>query len=158
MRQGVVLMAVLLAAGSLCAAAAGAPAPRHAFVLDMSDPANASEALMAVCLQGIVNRDAPRLFLRTHFWVNQASDDTWVDYLSHKKGFQFEHLGCLDEAVEHFRGEGLIKGLIVYDPARYADSCVAATQAAQDDLLPVTSDMLAYKTPLLAGRAGRVGE
>jgi hypothetical protein len=125
----------------------------EASLLDLSEPEHGGEALLGVTLQGLVNRAAPRLFIRSHFWVNPASDDFWVRYLSEHKGFHFTKLGSLNEAVARFVREGLVKGLVVYDPARYADSCVAATLAAQRNLLPVTADMLAYRTPLLAGAA-----
>ena len=132
-------------------------APAHqAWLLDLSEPEHGGEALLGVTLQGLVNRDAPRLFIRSHFWVNPASDDFWVRYLSEHKGFTFTRLDSLGAAVAHFAAEGRIKGLVVYDPARYSDSCVAATLAAQRDLLPVTPEMLAYRTPMLAGAAGWV--
>ena len=153
------IIATILSLMTLSAAAFAGPAPgaqHEAYLLDMSEPENAGEALMGVTLQGLVNRDVPRLFLRSHFWVNPASDDFWVRYLTEKKAFHFTKLHSLGEAVARLSGEGRIKGLVVYDPVRYADSCIAATIAAQRDLLPVTPEMLAYRTPMLAGAASWV--
>jgi hypothetical protein len=154
--------ATLAIAIALAAAATAAPNPssthkggqiRAAWSLDVTG-ADYDEECMIYCLQGIVNRRAPRLFLDTSaiFWQYQPSDAYWMRYLSEHKGFRFTPIPTVRGAVERFRPD--LKGLVVYDPGRDASRYVALTMCAQRDLLPVTPDMLAYRTPVLSGGAG----
>ena len=115
-------------------------------------------------LQGIVNRDAPRLFL-----AKGAADNVYADYLEKEKGFTFTRLKSLPDTVATFaamkRANGvtpLIKGLVKY-PATYWDApnrkmvtwyysyWIAANFAAQEDLLPVNEGGLQCKSSMLSG-------
>ena len=110
------------------------------------------EECLLYCLQGMVNRDAPRLFLDTGsiFWQYPPSDQFWMSYLAGEKGFQFTQLDCLRAAIDRFKPH--VKGLAVYESSRDASRYVALTLCAQRDLLPVTPTMLEYATPALRGR------
>lgn len=105
------------------------------------------EECMTYCLQGLANRDAPRLLLDTSsvFWTWPPSDQYWLGYLHQYKGFDFTRLENLREAVAHFRAD--VKGLALYDPAQDGTRYVALTLAAQRSLLPVTPAILRYETP-----------
>lgn len=94
-------------------------------------------------LQGIVNRDAPRLFVR--FLVppltspENAPDDYWLklgqrrsDWLA---GRRFEAVATLEDAVRRYRRH--IKGAVVYDPRVAATSNVASTIAGVESLIAV---------------------
>jgi len=93
-------------------------------------------------LQGIVNRDAPRLYLLYCNEFGVETDTFWLDWLrggdGWLKGAQVVPLDSLEQAVELFRKH--LKGLVVYDPAVPATSNAASTAAGCDDLLPVRFD------------------
>ncbi len=133
-------------------------------LLDTSWLGDVGELYLIGALQGIVNRDAPRLFL-----IKGAPDAVYADYLEREKGFTFTRLKSLPDAIATFtalkRADGvtpLIKGLVKY-PATYWDApsrqmvnryynyWIAANFAAQEDLLPVHAGMLDGKTSMLAG-------
>ncbi len=136
------LLAVLVLP-SLAAAA-------DAYTLDVTGSSYDEECL-TYCLQGLVNRDTPRLFLDTaaFFWSNAESDRAWMGYLSREKGFRFTQLDSLRDAIRQYRGE--FKGLAMYDPDQDASRYLALTVAAQRNLVPVTDAMLRYETPVLRG-------
>lgn len=125
---------------------------RRCWTLDASDPGNRADEVLVATLQGIVNRDQPRLFLRTFFWIDPASDDAWMEYLTRTKGYSFEEIPGLNDAVVRFREAGLFKGLVVYDDKNWGAACAAAMIGGRSNLLPVTQAQLAYSTPLLDGR------
>lgn len=126
--------------------------PKQAWMLDASLPQGNPDQVLVTTLQGIVNRDQPRLFLRTFFWVYPPSDDYWMDYLSREKGYSFGPLSNLNEAIVKFRELGLVKGLVVYDETNWAATCVAAMIGGKKGLLPVSATQLKYATPMLDGR------
>ncbi len=119
-----------------------------AYWLEVACPSY-DEECMIYCLQGIVNRDEPTLFLDTGsiFWQYPPSDQFWLKYLAEKKGFEFEQIPDLRRAIARFRDR--LKGLVVYDSSEDATRYVALTMAAQRDLIPVTDDILSYRTPAL---------
>lgn len=137
---------------------------RAAYLLDTTGLADVGELYLTGTLQGIVNRDAPRLFL-----VKGTPDAVYADYLEREKGFTFTRLKSLPDGIATFtamkRADGvtpLIKGLVKY-PATYWDATnrtmvnryynywIAANFAAHEDLLPVHAEMLGGKTAMLAG-------
>ena len=121
-------------------------------------------------LQGIVNRDAPRLFLSgLDSGMCAGANNVYVQYLEKEKGFTFIRLKSLGDAISTFaamkRADGvtpLIKGLVKY-PTFYMDQAkrskvstyynywIAANFAAQEDLLPVTDNILKCQTSMLSG-------
>ncbi len=136
----------------------------QAYVLDTAGLGDVGELYLLGALQGIVNRDAPRLFL-----TKGAANTVYADYLEREKGFTFIRLKSLPDAIATFaamkRADGvtpLIKGLVKY-PATYWDNpnrkmvnmyynyWIAANFAAQEDLLPVNDGMLKYQSSMLSG-------
>ena len=136
----------------------------QAYLLDTAGLGDVGELYLIGALQGIVNRDAPRLFL-----TKGTPDAVYADYLEKEKGFTFTRLKSLPDAVATFaamkRADGvtpLIKGLVKY-PASYWDTpnrtmvnryynyWIAANFAAQEDLLPVSDGMLNYQSSMLSG-------
>ncbi|HEX2999041.1 MAG TPA: GxGYxYP domain-containing protein, partial [Armatimonadota bacterium] len=142
-------LTLLLAVAAILGTAALPARAAEAWQLDVSGSSYDEECL-TYCLQGLVNRDAPRLFLNTAsiFWSYPDADRYWLRYLEEKKGFHFTRLENLRAAIAAFRGE--VKGLALYDPAQDASCFVALTLCAQRNLLPVTPAMLQYQTPALA--------
>ncbi|MEI6915960.1 MAG: hypothetical protein WCL39_12560, partial [Armatimonadota bacterium] len=110
----------------------------------------------AACLQGIVNRDSPRLLVRAvpedDGWLNYLRDDGgWlqrarINPISNSRGPE----SALLEAIVHFKS--LIAGVVEWDPNVAATSNVATTIAGMEDLLPIRggSDSNSLAASLLA--------
>jgi GxGYxYP putative glycoside hydrolase C-terminal domain len=147
----------------------------QAYALDTNGLENVEDLYLIGTLQGIVNRDAPRLFL-----TRGTADNVYLDYLEKEKGVSFTRLKSLPDTIATFvamkRADGttpLIKGLVKYpttywDAAsrtmvnRYYNYWIAANFAAQEDLLPVSDGVLNYRTPMMSGaefwhKDGRMG-
>ncbi|MCY3019735.1 MAG: GxGYxYP family putative glycoside hydrolase [Planctomycetota bacterium] len=150
---------LILAVCMACVPAAEPRGDKQAWIVDLGGIHDTKEMYLAAALQGIVNRDKPRLFYLTHCEWSTA-DRLHAEYLTRKKGYSFTQLDSLGEAVKHFAGMGLVKGLVEYELpegnwnwGRYGFyGHIAITMAGLKDLLPVTPDILKGETGLLAGR------
>jgi hypothetical protein len=93
-------------------------------------------------LQGLVNRDSPRLYLFYCSGFGVDTDKFWFDWFRGEDGWlsnsSIEPLADLEAALRTFRES--YDGLVVYDPAVPATSNVASTAAGCDRLLPVRYD------------------
>ncbi|MFI4912143.1 MAG: hypothetical protein ACIAQZ_10805 [Sedimentisphaeraceae bacterium JB056] len=95
----------------------------------------------AVCVQGLVNRDAPRIFLTC-----QSGDDLWLGRLVEPDGlcenWPVYEVSGLDELIELFEDE--IDGVILYDgdsaDGVISTSLVATTAAAIENAIAVRKD------------------
>lgn len=153
-----------------CGTLTAAPRATQAYLLDTGGLRDVEELYLLGTLQGIVNRDAPRLFLSgLDHGMCAGSNNVYVKYLEKEKGFTFTRLKSLGEAISTFaamkRADGvtpLIKGLVKYpafhvDPVKktkvnaYYNYWIAANFAAQEDLLPVTDNILKCQTSMLSG-------
>ncbi len=104
---------------------------------------------LAASLQGIVNRDAPRMLLRfmegsgQHGSINL--DDYWLDIL--KQGWlkdrPVRRIETLDALFEAF--PEACQGAVVWDPAVPATSNVAATICGVEGWLPVRAGSALYR-------------
>ncbi len=96
------------------------------------------ETHVAAALQGIVNRDAPRLLLR----YNAAPDDFWFGRMTGPGGWLhgriIEQTDGLEDLLNRFRNS--VRGLVVYDERVPATSNLASTIAGVEGLLPVRHD------------------
>lgn len=141
-----------------------------AYLLDTAGITNTEELYLLGTLQGVVNRDAPRLFLsNVHTNGCDSANNVYADYLRDQKGFEFIRLASLNDAVATFatlkRADGvtpLIQGMVKYQPTywdnaqgkfidKYYNNWIAANFAAQEDLIAVTPNVLANATPALNG-------
>ena len=125
---------------------------------DLNDPAQAraawDEAHLVAALQGIVNRNEARLFVR----FMPQPDDFWWEQLRKEgewlHGREVKTMDSLDALVEEFASE--IKGLAVYSEDVWATSNLASTVAGVEDRLPLrfddTTDSL-YTRVTTSGRA-----
>ena len=121
---------------------------RYANQIDRNDPAQVTmvwdHCHLAAALQGLVNRDAPRLYLRyvDSQHGDQNVDDYWLDQLSRPgqwlEGRPRVTVPSLVDLVTRFRL--VIQGVVVYDPAVAATSNVASTVAGVESLLPIRYD------------------
>ncbi|HQE75766.1 MAG TPA: GxGYxYP family putative glycoside hydrolase, partial [Candidatus Hydrogenedentes bacterium] len=102
---------------------------------DLNDPAQARRAWdtahLAASVQGIVNRDAPRLFIR----FMEQPDDFWFDYCRGESGWltgrPVETLPSLEALLRRFAGA--LAGLVIYDERVPATSNLASTIAGIED-------------------------
>ncbi len=104
--------------------------PRRAF----------EETHFVSALQGIVNRDAPRLFVTL-----QDIDTWWLETLRKPEGWladaEIVRVGTVEELLEIFND--FVLGVVVWDREVDATSNVASTIAGVENLLPVTEDKAA---------------
>ncbi len=89
-------------------------------------------------LQGLVNRDKARLYLK----AIQPADNFWWDWLK-SKGEWLENvkeieITSIDDLLEQFKG--FYNGAVIYDPNVPATSNVASTIAGIENLLPIRYD------------------
>ena len=127
---------------------------------DLKDPNHVAEIWDTMhtlaAIQGLVNREAPRLYVIYCAGFGVETDQFWLDWLRGEDGWlkdtELAPLTTPEEVVRTFRD--YIKGLVVYDPEVPATSCVASTAAGCDGLLPVrfsraTNSMFALLTGTL---------
>jgi len=90
-------------------------------------------------LQGLANREAPRLYVLYCAGFGVETDQFWLDWFRGEDGWlknaEVAPLSSVEEVVRSFMK--CFKGLVVYDPAVPATACVASTAAGCEDLLPV---------------------
>lgn len=96
------------------------------------------DKLTVLTLQGIVNREGPYIFVESHFWNWPDADKKWLEYLSDKKGFQFERASSLAELLSIYRDK--VNGLAVWDPEISWTKWIATTLAGIKNLLPVSPE------------------
>lgn len=146
-------MFVLALLGLLDATACGAPLPQESapvYFLDISDlngldltvSANAHHAWdaahLVASLQGIVNRDAPRLFVR----FMPQPDDFWFEHLTSDRqwlsGRTIVRVDSLEGLLRTFADRA--RGVIIYDDCVPATSNLASTIAGIEDRLCLRFD------------------
>ncbi len=96
------------------------------------------ESQLLFALQGLVNRDAPRLFVR----YVAAPDDFWWGEMTRPGGWlvdrRIEKIDSLEALLKRFRNA--YRGVVVWDERVPATSNLASTIAGCDQLLPVRYD------------------
>ncbi len=110
--------------------------------LDRDDPAQTREAWdvahLAASVQGIVNREAPVLFLR----FQPEFDDFWFDHLRSDgewlEGRPVETIGSVEELVETFAGS--IYGYVTHHENLWATSNLASTIAGVENRICLRYD------------------
>ena len=109
---------------------------------DMNMPANRTklwdETHLVAALQGLANRNEPRLFIRympdpdDFWWAEMTREKGWLD------GVPVERISDLPILLARLRS--FYNGLVVYDERVPATSNLASTIAGCDNLLPVRYD------------------
>lgn len=131
--------AFLLALVSFAAAASSETI--HIYTPKVGSGAQAyDEALAAACLQGIINRDAPLVYLlspanaRPQFWLDTLSrEGSWL------AGKERTSIADLD-ALRALAGER-VKGAVIWDPAVPATVNVATTIAGAKDAVAMSPEL-----------------
>jgi hypothetical protein len=97
---------------------------------------------LLAALQGLVNRESPRLYVFYCYEFGADTDAFWFDWLRGEDGWlkdaAVRRLATLDEALQVFRAD--FEGLVVYDPKVPATANLASTAAGCERLLPVRFD------------------
>lgn len=114
--------------------------------LDLKDPAQARQAWDTMhalaALQGLVNREAPQLYLLYCREFGVETDLFWLDWFRGEDGWlkaaELRPLPDLDAVFAQFRSR--FDGLVVYDGRVPATSAIASTAAGVERLLPVRYD------------------
>ncbi|MBI5091777.1 MAG: hypothetical protein HZB26_04955 [Candidatus Hydrogenedentes bacterium] len=102
------------------------------------------ETLAAACLQGIINRDAPRLYVapstnaRPQYWLEILSrDGNWLAKRDRETVADLDALVALAGAR--------VKGLVIWDPAVPATVNVATTIAGVRDAIALSPELAAER-------------
>lgn len=114
----------------------------YLFKLDLNDERQRrrfwDETHLVAALEGLVNRDRPRLFIR----YVKTPDDFWWEQMIQPGGWlagrQIVRIASLDELLARFRG--FYHGAVVWDERVPATANVASSIAGCDDLLPLRFD------------------
>ncbi len=113
---------------------------------DLNDPNQVRRAWdhchAVATLQGIVNRDAPRLYVRYVNAYGRNVDDYWLTEMSKPGGWlhgrKVKTIAIIADLVSDYRR--FIKGAVLYDPRVPATSNLASTVAGADDLIALRYD------------------
>ncbi len=121
---------------------------RYTLAIDTNDARQVAGAWddchVVAALQGLVNRDAARLYVRfvDTRYQPQNVDDYWLQKLTAEgawlAGVKVEQVGDLVELVRRYRS--FVNGAVLYDPAVWATSNIASTIAGVEGLLPIRYD------------------
>lgn len=134
---------------SLCAASLASSTPAWTWTLALN--ASINEQALALTAQGLLNRDAPSLWLYTPVFWTYPPSTTWFPerYLAPVKGFVFTDVPgdfcALAAATGLLAGpDALVRGLALYDDAALdASRWLSITASSLYSLLPVTRALLA---------------
>jgi hypothetical protein len=144
MRAAIIIVGALCAMAAcveLAAAADGEDDAMYVYTLTASGTSAAyDEAVAAACVQGIVNRDGPRVYVLSS---GNARPQFWLDTLSQAPGWlagkKRVPLADLDALVA-LAGKRL-KGAVVWDPAVPATLNVATTIAGVKDAVALSPEL-----------------
>jgi putative glycoside hydrolase with GxGYxYP motif/GxGYxY motif-containing protein len=110
------------------------------FVYDLNPTRNLSpeeafeQAHIVSALQGLANREKPRLFIR---WME--ADDFWLEKLREPERWMehvtLKHIESLENLLEEF--SSFFNGIVLWDPDVPATSNMASTVAGVENLLPI---------------------
>lgn len=101
-----------------------------------------SNQLAVSTIQGIVNRQGPKLYLTNmydglwyHTW--SKSDSFWIDYYLKNKNIHFDTITSLTSLFYKFKND--IKGIVLYNPEIQATITTSLTMAGLFDVIPIDS-------------------
>lgn len=117
------------------------------YSIDLNDKASRNnfydEAHIVATLQGLLNRDFPRLYIRYVTEQGLNIDDFWLAQLTKPGEWlaerSIQEVGSVEDLLRLFRNA--YKGVVVWDPNVPATSNVASTVAGADDLIPLRYDL-----------------
>lgn len=143
----------------MLAGVARADVPPAVLALDV-EKASQGELIAATAVQGIANREGPRVFLLTgkRSWIMNLGDklvnhtpqvlqrfrgvdDVWRAYYEKRHGFRFEPVPSLNALAARLQQK--LRGVILYDERKAGDVVMAVTLAGLRDAVPVTENVRA---------------
>ncbi|MGD0112163.1 MAG: S-layer homology domain-containing protein [Armatimonadota bacterium] len=153
-------IAALVVALWLSAAAAQAQTSFTYFSEDLGTE-SADRVLLVLALQGIVNRDAPSLYVNTATldpwsadnpkWYGNPNDVAWLSIYG-DRGYQYSTVADLNTLLQQPGIQSAVTGLVEYDPTTLPSAAwVAMTVAGAERRLPVTPELLSAM-PMLAAQ------
>ena len=117
--------------------------PLYTYTLhDDATPNSYDEVLAVACLQGLINRDQPRLYVlaqkyhRPNFWLDTLSQQG--QWLAGRERKSLPSLNDLVNLAAH-----RVKGIVIWDPAVPATANVATTIAGVDDAIVLSPELAA---------------
>lgn len=153
-------LTLIASANSEAVKATGRRAPLHSFTLTQDGtPESYDEAMAVACLQGIINRKSPEVYVLSR---KNPRPQYWLDILSKEgrwlEGREVQPLADLGALVK-LAGKRL-KGAVIWDPAVPATANVATTIAGVEDGIVLSPDyanrfLKAWHLPVLANLCGR---
>ncbi|MGD0091626.1 MAG: GxGYxYP domain-containing protein [Planctomycetota bacterium] len=112
-----------------------APPAKTLWAVRIQDLSKESEERLPLsCLQGLVNREQPRIFL-----AYDRFDELWLDWLRERGDVKEIHWAAPKEIYGQFLP--IAKGLMVTDPDLPASVNIATMLAAVEGWLPVTQNL-----------------
>jgi hypothetical protein len=119
------------------------------WVADLSR-ASRSECIAAACLQGIINRRKPRIYL-----IGSAYDEKWLGWLLERRYItQTQRLPDMADLVERFRSE--LKGAVLWDPSVAETINIATMEAGlRQGIAASPEDAARWRLPILLDLRGR---
>jgi GxGYxYP putative glycoside hydrolase C-terminal domain/GxGYxYP_N second domain/GxGYxYP_N 1st domain len=155
-----VILSLIAAAKPEGLVAAGQHQPLYTFTLTQdSTPRSYDEAMAVACLQGIINRKSPELYVlsrkntRPQYWLDILSKDgRWL------QGRELKRMPDIGALVK-LAGKRL-KGAVIWDPDVPASANVATTIAGVKDGVVLSPEyasryLKAWQLPILADLRGR---
>jgi hypothetical protein len=97
---------------------------------------------LLIALQGLANRDQPRIYLEYPAHWQWEIVRPLRDFLTKRHGVQWQRLGVDDADAALTLHARHAKGVVIWDKAVRSSLIVAFTIAGVEDLLPVTEDLL----------------
>jgi hypothetical protein len=125
------------------------PIAGHLSVINVQNLTREERTLL-LCLQGIVNRKQPRIYL-----IFDDADRFWLSELQ-RQGATGDPITVYDpfSLITTFRDE--IKGAVISDPNVYESACVGLSLAGAEDLLLATPELAArWNLPIKEDLRGR---
>ncbi len=144
----------LVAVAILCSAVLPARA-QTSFVYFSTDLGTVpyDQALAVLAFQGLVNRDAPRLYVNTEtlhpdyaqsgpYYSGNQTDPIWLDIYG-QRGYSYESVTSVAELLGRQDFRSFVSGLVIYNPDKLpASTWIAMTIAGIENRLPVTPAVL----------------
>ncbi|HZG78596.1 MAG TPA: discoidin domain-containing protein, partial [Paenibacillus sp.] len=144
-------------------------APNVAYVFsyhkdEPGPPSNLHYNYAIESLQGLVNRDGPKLFLkRSNYWADGYWNEDWIERYATDYGIAFQEFACptpdpatgdclvadYEAVLKKFRDK--LSGIAIYDTQVDGSAQVALTLAGTDGVLPVPDYLYTDWLPALAG-------
>lgn len=119
-----------LLGGSVCWSQPSVERDTSAYLFNMN--MGGDFRVMVETLQGIVNRDGPRLFFHLNW---KPYNVKWAEIYTREYGIGFTTVPDVETLIDTFRED--IKGIILYDPEIDATRWLAVTLGGLEDALPV---------------------